>query len=469
MLRQRLKHSFRSYKFVIVFFLLHVALAIAIGPTYIFAPDEQGYLYTLNNLYGASGDANPQFGSGWISTSKPFLWLAYLPAKVLMMLHIPDYLALRFLSILTVTLCLLSIQHLQRQSGNLSRNSYSLVLWFSIPSIFIWSTFGLREPFLITELGFILVGSALFTSKKQYRYLLIVFIGSYGLLATKNYQWIILCVSVMFASIFLLLTDANKKAILKFLVSFAVLPLLAYVLTTPSYSLQFIFHVNSSAISERSGDSIIEISIPEEFKTGNGTGNGTGNIQSTVRIHGGTTLVSFYEYLKSNPNSLIARIMNISNLNRLVKDNYNKRILESLEANNSKPNTEDKSYILHPSTLNHPLLLLKASAIFLLGPLPFSGEFLSTRNILSLETPIWWALLIWVFIRFIRANKREIFSDLTSLIALLYSGAVVISGGMLEVNLGTSFRHRSMLFIPLLFLLIKFRAIRKEQLGTRKN
>ena len=405
----------------IVFLLLHIALAIAIGHTYIFAPDEQGYLYTLNNLYGASSDANPQYGSGWISTSKPFLWLAYLPAKILMLLHVPDYLALRFISILTVTLCILSIRHLQRQYSHPSRSSYSLVLWFSIPSVFIWSTFGLREPFLITELGFILVGSALFTSKRQYRYLFMIFVGSFGLLATKNYQWILLCIAVIVASIFLLLTDKNKKVIFKFLVSFAVLPLLAYVLTTPSYSLQFIFHADASAISERSGDSIIEISVPDEFKMGNGTGNGTGNGQSTVRIHGGTTLVSFYEYLKGNPNSLIARIMSISNLDKLVKDNYSKRISASLAANDSKPIAEDKSYILHPSTFKQPLLLLKASAVFLLGPFPFAGEFLSTRNILSLETPIWWALLLLVIIGFIRANKREIFSDLPSLTAMLYS------------------------------------------------
>ena len=192
---------------IIVFLLLHIALAIAIGPTYIFAPDEQGYLYTLNNLYGASSDANPQYGSGWISTSKPFLWLAYLPAKILMLLHVPDYLALRFISILTVTLCILSIRHLQRQYSHPSRSSYSLVLWFSIPSVFIWSTFGLREPFLITELGFILVGSALFTSKRQYRYLFMIFVGSFGLLATKNYQWILLCIAVIVASISFLITS----------------------------------------------------------------------------------------------------------------------------------------------------------------------------------------------------------------------------------------------------------------------
>ena len=126
------------YWLVIVFFTLHVALAIVIGPTSIFAHDEQGYLYTLNHLYGAQIDTNPQYGSGWISTSKPFLWLAYLPAKIMILLNFPDYLALRILSIMTITICLLVMRHLQVQSGVSSRRLHALVLWFSIPSIFIW-------------------------------------------------------------------------------------------------------------------------------------------------------------------------------------------------------------------------------------------------------------------------------------------------------------------------------------------
>ena len=79
----RAKSYLLRKKALILFAFFHISLAIALGPTYVFAPDEHGYLYTLNNPFGGSGDSNPQLQSGWISTSKPFLWIAYLPAKIM--------------------------------------------------------------------------------------------------------------------------------------------------------------------------------------------------------------------------------------------------------------------------------------------------------------------------------------------------------------------------------------------------
>ena len=85
--------------FVAFFISLHTLFAIFLGRQFALAPDEGGYLYTFNNLYGNTTDANPQYNSGWITAPKIFLWISYLPAKILNMVGVADYLSIRMLSI----------------------------------------------------------------------------------------------------------------------------------------------------------------------------------------------------------------------------------------------------------------------------------------------------------------------------------------------------------------------------------
>jgi hypothetical protein len=106
----RVIEAFSHNKLVVAFISMHLLLAIFLGRLFALAPDEGGYLYTFNNIYG-SKDPNPQFNSGWIVAPKPFLWTTYLPAKILDILGFPDYLAVRMLSIAIVTLSLVLLLH----------------------------------------------------------------------------------------------------------------------------------------------------------------------------------------------------------------------------------------------------------------------------------------------------------------------------------------------------------------------
>jgi hypothetical protein len=109
-----------------LFVIMHSLLAISLGRLFAFAPDEGGYLYTFNNIYGDSADPNPQYQSGWITAPKAFLWVAYLPAKLLTLLGIPDYAAIRFLSI-ALTLC--SILMLRKVYFKTSNQTKSSDIW----------------------------------------------------------------------------------------------------------------------------------------------------------------------------------------------------------------------------------------------------------------------------------------------------------------------------------------------------
>lgn len=120
------------------FIFVHTVFAIFLGRLFALAPDEGGYLYTFNNLYGSKPDPNPQYQSGWITAPKPFLWISYLPAKILNMVGVPDYLSIRILSILLAAMSLYLLKDILNRS-NIGRklSQKSIFLVFFIPSIFL--------------------------------------------------------------------------------------------------------------------------------------------------------------------------------------------------------------------------------------------------------------------------------------------------------------------------------------------
>jgi hypothetical protein len=64
-------------KLVVFFFVSHIIFAIFLGRLFAFAPDEEGYLYTFNNVYTLPINTAAQGSSGWITAPTVFLWIAY--------------------------------------------------------------------------------------------------------------------------------------------------------------------------------------------------------------------------------------------------------------------------------------------------------------------------------------------------------------------------------------------------------
>ena len=91
---------------ITAFITTHTFFAVFLGRLFALAPDEVGYLTTFNSVYRWPIYPWAQSGSGWITAPTVFLWLAYLPAKILNVVGIPDYLAVRILSILLATVSL---------------------------------------------------------------------------------------------------------------------------------------------------------------------------------------------------------------------------------------------------------------------------------------------------------------------------------------------------------------------------
>ena len=260
---------------IVALFTTHTLFAVFLGRLFALAPDEGGYLYTFNNIYKWPITPWAQSGSGWISAPTIFLWIAYLPAKILNMLGVADYLSIRILSIILVTLSLYLLKNiLDHIHLKIKFPHKAIFIVFFIPSVFLWTSVGLRESFIIAELTVFLVGLNFLMNGKNKRAYAFIFLGSYGLISTKNYLWACLIVTVILSSVIFLLQGNSWRKILSLFTFSLFIPIIVFSSTTSAYALNFMLHPNISSTGERSGDSISQVYV-DTSGTGTGTGTGT--------------------------------------------------------------------------------------------------------------------------------------------------------------------------------------------------
>jgi len=434
-----------------------MVFATTLGRLYALAPDEGGYLYTFNNLYGSSDDPNPQYNSGWITSPKIFLWIAYLPSKLISILGVPDYLAIRILSIF---LGMLSLYLLQREFEPDISSKFGdriVFLSFAIPSIFLWTTVGLRESFIIAELTFILIGTRLLIKNGiSVRGVSYVLVGSYSLLSTKPYLWVCVILAFLLSSLVYIFQGFSKKRTASILVALFILPSILFFSTTSSYALSFILKSDISEAGNRSGDSITKISVDD---SGNAIGlnnnsNETEDIK-TITFHGDYTLVALHFYFKEHPNSVFTSILSAFKLKDKIESIWDEKLQLGLIYSSSEVGTDTSSlngHILNPGRIDKPLSIIWPAIIFLCGPFPFIGDGGIAATIASLESPIWWLLYSLLIYRIARAWRSRPWTDPQCIFTLILLTGFITFSALVEVNLGTSFRHRSILLIPILIL-----------------
>ena len=480
---QSIKRVAIQNRWVGYFILVHTLFALFLGRLYALAPDEGGYLYTFNGVYTLPINTSAQSGSGWITAPTIFLWIAYLPAKILNVIGVPDYLSIRILSILLTSLSLYLILDIQKRSQFVSRFSRAVTIAiFFIPSIFLWTSVGLRESFIIAELAFFISGFNFLMQGMSRKGILLLFIGSYGLVSTKNYLWACLMVAVILCSIIFLILGSSRRKILTFVIAGFIAPLVAFAGTTSVYALDFILHSNISETGARSGDSISQVYVDTpgtgngtETGTGNGTETGTGSetgsetgtkpVKELITFHGDYTLIALHFYLIDNPNSLFSKISRAIHLDKKIQSIWEEKVALGLVHKDNQVGSDTSSlngHILEPGKISNPLTLIWSSFVFLCGPFPFIGDPGIAIFISSLESPLWWAFYGLVIFQFIRFRKIKFLRDPQILFTLIFLAGEIAFSALVEVNLGTSFRHRSILLVPLIFLYVRLAQRAKE-------
>jgi hypothetical protein len=166
---------------------------------------------------------------------------------------------------------------------------------------------------------------------------------------------------------------------------------------------------------------------------------------------GGSTLHLFLQDLQGNPSSLLAKILNKVGLVEKLELVASPLILEK-----SDPEVlqNRKKLALQQAGLKNPLQVLKASTKFLIMPIMFMDNGSVFLNIQSYELPIWiifYALFLYNIVRrFFERNFQFYIHFLPTIFIIEF---IVISA-LTEINVGTALRHRSLLLIPIMYLLI---------------
>jgi hypothetical protein len=442
---ERVKRAVTNNKLIVFFFVSHIIFAIFLGRLFAFAPDEQGYLYTFNNVYTLPINTNAQGSSGWITAPTVFLWIAYLPAKILNLAGVPDYLSIRLLSIAITTVSLFLLLRMNRNRQRVGGIPEKVIFFsFFIPSIFLWTSTGLREAFLIFEITLFLVGLNYLFLRKNKQAIFLLFVGSYGLLSSKPYLWILLMMSLIVFLVTHLILRTHKKQILRLVAAGFIAPLILFAGTTSQYALSFLFGTSTTEVGARCGDSISQIEDSGESLTFNGD----------------YTLIALRFHLVENQDSILTKFFVLLNLDKKVESLWSEKLQSGVITKSSEPIGCNNTYSLNggtlkPGVITQPWTMLWPAFVFLAGPFPLIGEPGIAATIASFESPLWWLFYALVINQFYKFRRSKLFRDPAIIFTLIFLAGEIAFSSLVEVNLGTSFRHRSILLVPLVFLYVR--------------
>jgi hypothetical protein len=161
-----------------------------------------------------------------------------------------------------------------------------------------------------------------------------------------------------------------------------------------------------------------------------------------------------------------SKSLKLLHLNQKIENLWNEKLRLGLIHRDKQDGTDTcslKGHILNPTKISHPLTLICPAFLFLCRPFPFVGDPGIAAGISSLGSPLRWAFYALVIFRFIRFRKVKFLQDPQLLLALIFLAGEIAFSAIVEVSLGTLFRHRSILLVPLVFLYVRLAQRAKEQ------
>ena len=220
--------------------LLRLTIWALIGSCTALAPDEGGY-FEVFRWINNSQEIRPQLH--WAGTPEWILHFFFVPAKLLTWVGIGEFQAFRLQTILIAISATLLMVLSFNKSGLSSRLSevdkksrISLLIFLGLallmPSNLIWTTLGLREPYIYFSLALILLSfSSYMNSRNMFSPWIIVYFIGLGILGYTKFYLLILMLVSMVAT---LVIFARKTKSIRILIV-----LLVTLVTIPTFSSKF--------------------------------------------------------------------------------------------------------------------------------------------------------------------------------------------------------------------------------------
>lgn len=438
--------SFTFYQYFFTFYIgLHVTFSILLGNITAFAPDEGLYKGIFSKLYSAGFTSDVLgFSGAW----EPWLRLLYLPAKLLTYLGFSDLLAVRFLSIGCSALATFLLIKMAKDNSRDDRIFKASIIAISfIPTVFLWSSIGLRESFLFLEISGILFFLSRVKDEIDIRNLLGLAISVYSLSMTKNYIFILFLFA--FIPTLLIFSFIKRKRLVThiLILSIALMPLAFNPELVPAISSYFkgqVTKVDTVEIGDMNNDGRCDSFEP----CANGSANEDVETIDYIAT-GGMTVHALLEQLNASPNTIVARIASALGITAKLEVISKSAIVVETD---EEVVVNQKKLSLQQAGIKKPLQVLESSAKFLLIPFIFIDNGSLFLNIQSLETPIWLFIYGLFFVGLYQLARRRREFDYAVMMATLFALEFVAISALTEINVGTALRHRSLLLIPILVI-----------------
>ena len=422
-----------NMKILLVFSSLHLIFIIIFDKVTAFAPDEANYIGVFNNLYRSDFSLDGYLG--WQEGSINALRIIYLPGKLLEIIGFSDFYSVRILSVLYSMLSLSLLLKLVPEERILGiQISFWVAVAYLFPSVFLWTSIGLRESFIFFSfiaIFYILVNPNGLSFRRQF--LLLAAAGTFFLIS-KNYLFSLLFICLVSSALFLWISGKKRdlrtlKVLSAFLVPLVIFPSIATSIATVAKG-------------------TLEV---KQIAT---TPTGTPKVPAR-----GQTLHDLNQQFDKNPIlSLLSQVTGIQSiLDERAEASYLPAGLTELRENTTQLQTQ-------PASLADPLSLLVGAYNFLFVPTPFVDNGSFFLNAQSYESFAWWFYYLIHIILLVGLIRRRYVLTLVSLSSTLFSLGFIAMSALIEINDGTSVRHRAVLLIAILVMLATFQHKQPERL-----
>jgi hypothetical protein len=439
-IKNRFRLSFISQTIVILTFF-HLAFIILFDKVTAFAPDEANYIGVFDNLYRS--DFSLDGYAGWQEGSINALRIVYFPAKLMLLVGFSDFFAIRILAILYSIFSLYLLLKLAPEKVILR---IPIRFWLAgayfIPSIFLWSSLGLRESFIFFSfiaIFYLMVNPQNLPSGIQF--LLLASVSAF-FLVSKVYLFGLLLICLL-TSIVVISIGKRKieRKTLKLFWAFLI-PLLLLPTTTTNLV------TGATTMFED------ELYSPATTLYG-----GTPTIDA-----GGQTLIELNRQLNKNP--ILYRLTTITGAQSFLERRLEESYLQLSSKELSKKMTQRQT---QPASLRDPPSILVGVYNFLFVPTPFVDNGSFFLNAQSYESFLWYFYYLILIILLVGLIRGHYVLNIVTLSLSLFSIGFIAMSALIEINDGTSVRHRAVFLIGILIMLATFQRRQPDHLEHQSS
>ncbi len=425
---------FNYLQTAIVVLVFQIFIIVGIGKCSALAPDEKSYLQVFKDLY-IDNSSNPLSYAG---TSTWIYELFFFPAFLLANVGIEPIYSIRGSAVIHSHVVLaLSWKYLNRIPRTFKPPIFLIPFGLSL-SFISFSSLGLRESIIFLNLIFYFSSLELLQKNKHFTGGLLLLTSLVVFANLKFYVYFLIIASTIL-SLIVLRNRARLQTI-----TFVIILSLFSIFVTPSSE----FRIAKDVI--KNGGLSFEVGDLKLFKL---------NFDSFFKNNTGSESVSRVGFMECQRNDslgflkpLIIGAFSLDNVAADQGDNVAADQGDNVAADQGDNVAATDFYALGKPReliiLGHlPFNLIN----FMIGPIPGTSGGVAYLGLF--DSLIWLFFFLFITLILLGKTRFHLLLDEVAIFAISFFLAFTLFSAAIEVNAGTSFRHRMVLYIPLLIIL----------------